>query len=454
MEASIMAQSINRRTFSKTAALAATAAASLAPGRVLGANDRVRLGFIGVGNRGCQLLKGFLAHPDAQVVALCDVYEPYLHGAYDRLDPRFAGLGKRIARMPKIEGDVARVKDFREVLDRKDVDAVVIATPDHWHAIQMIAACRAGKDVYVEKPLSMTTVEGRAMVDAARRADRIVQVGTHRRSSRLYAQLAEVVRAGALGKVTVARAAFTSNMAPAGIGHAPESAPPADLDWDLWLGPRPARPFQATIMPYKFRWWDLYSSQMANWGVHYFDVIRWMTGELAPASVSAHGGRFAVDDDRTIPDTSEAIFEHASGMLAIFSIYEANGQPALNRGAEVELRGTLGTAYSTDKGYEIVPERGGAFQDPKPRRKGEVVKATDGDLDQQAARDFLDCVKSRKRPAADVEEGHRSTTFALLANIALATRKRLDWDPQAERFLHCEEANHLLHYEYRKPWIL
>jgi predicted dehydrogenase len=451
-----MSQGIDRRAFSKTAVASATVAtvASLAPSRALGANERVRLGFIGVGNRGCQLLKGFLAHPDAQVVALCDVYEPYLHGDYDRLDPRFAGLGKRIAQMPKIEGDVARVKDFRAVLDRKDIDAVVIASPDHWHAIQMIAACNAGKDVYVEKPLSMTILEGRAMVEAARKYDRIVQVGVHRRSSRMYAQLAEAIRSGALGKVTVARAAFASNMAPSGIGHAPESAPPAGLDWDLWLGPRPDRPFQSTIMPYKFRWWHLYSSQMANWGVHYFDLIRWLTGELAPASVSAHGGRFAVDDDRTIPDTSEAIFEHASGMLSVFSVYEANGQPVLARGAEVELRGTLGTAYANIQGYEIVPERGGAFQDPKPRRKGQVVKAADGDLDRQAARDFLDCVKGRKRPAADIEEGHRSTTFAHLANIALATRKRLDWDPKAERFTHCDEANQLLHYEYRKPWSL
>jgi predicted dehydrogenase len=330
----------------------------------------------------------------------------------------------------------------------------VIATPDHWHAIQMIAACKAGKDVYVEKPLAITIVEGRAMVEAARRYYRIVQVGTHRRSSRMYAQLAEAVRSGSIGKVTVARAAFTSNMAPAGIGHAPESEPPADLDWDTWLGPRPARPFQATIMPYKFRWWHLYSSQMANWGVHYFDLMRWLTGELAPASVSAHGGRYAVADDRTIPDTSEAIFEHASGMLSVFSIYEANGQPVLGRGAELELRGTLGTIYAATNRYEIVPERGGAFQDPKPRRKGEVVKSTDGDLDQQAARDFLDCVKSHKRPTADVEEGHRSTIFAHLANIALATRKRLEWDARAEHFTNCDEANQLLHYEYRKPWSL
>jgi predicted dehydrogenase len=450
-----MSKGVNRRTFSMASVSAATATAiSLRPGRVEGANEQVRLGFIGVGNRGCQLLKGFAAQPDARIVAVCDVYEPYLNAAYDRLDPRFAGLGGRIPRMPKLNADVARVRDFRVILDRKDIDAVVIATPDHWHAVQMIAACKAGKDVYVEKPLSATIAEGRAMVNAARKYDRIVQVGTHRRSSRMYAQLAEVVHSGAIGKVTVARASFTSNMSPAGIGHAPESDPPAGLDWEMWLGPRPLRPFQSTIMPYKFRWWDLYSSQMANWGVHYFDAIRWLTGELAPASVSAHGGRYAVDDDRTIPDTSEAIFEHASKMLTLFSVHEANGQPVVGRGAEIELRGTIGTVYAATNRYEIVPERGGAFQDPKPRRKAEVVKSSDGDLDQQAARDFIDCVKSRKRPNADIEEGHRSTTFAHLANIALATRQRLNWDPQAERFTNCDAANQLLHYEYRKPWSL
>ena len=178
---------------------------------------------------------------------------------------------------------------------------------------------------------------------------------------------------------------------------------------------------------------------MANWGVHYFDVIRWLTGELAPASVSAHGGRYAVDDDRTIPDTSEAIFEHASKMLTLFSVHEANGQPVVGRGAEIELRGTIGTLYAATNRYEIVPERGGAFQDPKPRRKGEVVKSTDGDLDQQAARDFIDCVKSRKRPNADIEEGHRSTTLRTwpishwpLANVWIGT-PRPNVSPIAKR---------------------
>jgi predicted dehydrogenase len=207
-------------------------------------------------------------------------------------------------------------------------------------------------------------------------------------------------------------------------------------------------------MPYKFRWHHLYSSQMANWGVHYFDLVRWLTGERAPATVVALGGRYAVDDDRTIPDTCETVFEHASGMLTAFSLYESNGHPVLPNGAEIELRGTLGTLHVRSDGYQITPERGGQFQDPAPRRQPASGKSPDRDLDAQAARDFVDNVKARKRPLADVEEGHRSTTFALLANIALATRARLEWDADAERVTNHEPANDLRHYEYRKPWTL
>jgi predicted dehydrogenase len=206
-------------------------------------------------------------------------------------------------------------------------------------------------------------------------------------------------------------------------------------------------------MPYKFRWWHLYSSQMANWGVHYFDAMRWMVGETAPASLSAHGGVFAVRDSRTIPDTAEVIFEHTSGMLMIFGTYEANGHPVLKSGV-IELRGTLGTVYLDAKQFEVIPERGGQFQDPRPRRKPLAVmaEADDQDNDRAHARNFLDCVKSRQRPNADVEEGHRSTTFALLANISLATKARLDWDGNTERFTNNVAANDLLDYEYRQPW--
>jgi predicted dehydrogenase len=452
-----MSSPVHRRDFTKAAlagAAVGTASAVAREERVLGANERVRIGCIGVGYRGAQVLHAFTSLKDAEIVALCDVYEPYLQGQFDRIHPHFKKLGRIVpSGLPEFGRPVERHKDFRRVLDHKDVDAVIVATPDHWHAIQTIMACAAGKDVYVEKPLSVTVREGRRMVEAARRHDRVVQVGTQRRSSSLYNQLAELVQSGAIGKVTVARAGLTDNMSPDGIGRVADSPPPEGLDWDMWLGPRPLRPFNLNLLPYKFRWWHLYSSQMANWGAHYLDAMRWCARETAPISISAHGGIFAVHDCRTVPDTAEVIFEHASGLLTIFSTFEASGQPLLRAG-EIELRGTLGTVYASMDRIEIIPERGGRFQDPKPRVKPSVLSNHDGyfTLDTAHARNFVECVKSRARPNCDVEEGHRSTTYAHLANIALATKARLEWDAQSERFTNHEPANELLDYEYRQPW--
>jgi predicted dehydrogenase len=424
-----------------------------------GANEKIRVGFIGVGNRGSQLLQGFLAQDDVDVVALCDVYEPYL--ARNRAAVSRAvidSIGGRVPKMSeKLSDKVARYKDFRHLLDRKDIDAVVIATPDHWHAIQTIMACQAGKDVYVEKPLSVTIHEGRKMVEAAAKYNRVVQVGLHRRSSALYADLAKDVQAGKIGKVTVARAYHVSNMHPSGIGKYPDTAPPKELDWDMWLGPRPLRPYKDNLVLYKFRWWQAYSSQVANWGVHYCDAIRWLLQQEAPVSISAHGGRFAVADDRTIPDTMEVIFELPSGVLVVFGQYEANGISPIENG-EIELRGTLGNLYTGSEGggYQIVPSPGGQFQPAEPRIKPEEQAERKGapDLTVQHIRNFLDCVKTRQRANCDMETGHRSTTFALLANIALATKSRLEWDPKTERITNNKEANKLLHYRYRKPWTL
>jgi len=422
-----------------------------------GANEKIRVGFIGVGNRGTQLLDGFLQQDDVEVAALCDVYEPYLMRDYSKVDKKLLdALEGRVPKMTEKLGDnVARYKDFRQLLDRKDIDAVVIATPDHWHAIMAITACQAGKDVYVEKPLSITVVEGRKMVEAAKRYSRVVQVGLHRRSSKQYMQAVEEIQAGKIGKVTVGRAYRISNMHPNGIGKCPDAAPPTGLNWDMWLGPRPKRPYKDNLVLYKFRWWEAYSSQVGNWGVHYLDAMRWILGQEAPVSISAHGGRFAIDDDRTIPDTMEVIFELPAGALLVFGQYEASGGEALAEG-EIELRGTLGNLYcgAEGKGFHIVPSRGGQFQDPKPRIEPAQSTQTDGDLTVQHIRNFLDCVKSRQKTNCDMETGHRSTTFALLANIALATKSRIDWDPKNEKILNNKKASQLLHYKYRKPWTL
>ena len=425
----------------------------------LGANERIRVGFIGVGNRGTQLLAEFLTQDGVEVAALCDVYEPYVARDYSKVEKKLIdSLGSKVPRMTEeLNSSVSRYKDFRQLLDRKDIDAVVISTPDHWHAIQTIMACQAGKDVYVEKPLSVTVVEGRKMVEAAKRYNRVIQVGLHRRSCETYKQLSHDVQAGKVGKVTVARAYRVSNMYANGIGRYPDTNPPQGLDWDMWLGPRPMRPYKDNITPYKFRWWQSYSSQMGNWGVHYCDAIRWVLAEEAPVSISAHGGRFAIDDDRSIPDTMEVIFELASGVLIIFGQYEASGGSPLTSG-EIEFRGTLGNLYPgpNGNGYKIIPSTPGQFQERASRLQPEEKKAPGGNanLTGQHIRNFLDCIKTHQRTNCDMETGHRSTTFALLANIALATKSRIEWDPKNERIINNKQANELLHYEYRKPWKL
>ncbi len=433
-----MHSDISRRTFVKSAAAAGLATA-LSASRVAGANDALRVAFIGVGNRGSQLIEGTLPHKDVQIVAICDVAEPALDKWQERLG-----------------NNVARYTDFRKVLERDDIDAIILATPDHWHAVQTVMACAAGKDVYCEKPLSMTLVEGRKMVEAARKYDRVVTAGLHRRSSPMYAKLADYIQDDGIGKVTVSRAYRLNNMYPDGIGRLEDTKPPKGLDWDLWLGPRGERPYRDNIAPYKFRWWKAYSSQLGNWGVHYFDLLRWILGEEHPASVSAHGGRFAVNDDRTIPDTLHCTYEFGSGRLLLFGQYEASGHPMFPPGMEVELRGTNGILYAGGRGYEVIPENGGQFQDPAPRMEPvkEPSNEHNANLTSDHIRNFLDCVKSRKKPNADVEDAHKSTIFSHLGNIALATESRIEWDPATETIVGNDEANELLHYEYRKPWTL
>ncbi len=447
-------QGITRRDFLKNSAVAAAGAPAILSGT--SPNDRIRVGFIGVGNRGTQLMQGFMAHKDCQVAALCDVYEPYLARDRSKVDPEIRSLGGYTPRLgEQFDQSVARHKDFRRLLEQKDIDAVVVATPDHWHAIQAILTMEAGKDLYVEKPLTVTIPEGRRMVQAAQYYKRVAQVGLHRRSSKLYNQIHETIREGKIGRVSVARAFHTSNMFPNGIGKYPDAPPPKGLDWDSWLGPRAMRPFRFSIAPYKFRWWQDYSSQMGNWGVHYCDAMRWMLDEEAPTAISAHGGKYLVDDDRTIPDTMEVIFEFASGKMMVFGQYEACDSRPLANG-EIEFCGTLGNLYpgTEAKGYRIIPSGKGQFQQPVGKVEAQEVAPMDGDLTYQHIRNFLDCVKSRARCNCDLEAGHRSTSFAHLANLAMAARSRIEWDAQKERITNNEQLNSMLQYEYRAPWKL
>jgi predicted dehydrogenase len=439
--------------------LGASAFTSYGNSRIIGANDKIRMGFIGIGNRGSQLLALFMQEPGCEIAALCDIYKPYLVRDRALVDPRY--LKSMPGQVPTM-GEKFPVKpvyydDYRKLLEDKSIDAVCIATPDHWHAKMMIDAVKAGKDVYVEKPLTATIKEGRAMVNAQKETGRVVAVGLNRRGNGVYQKLAKEIQK--IGKISVARAARVSNMYPNGIGKLKPEQPPKDLNWDMWLGPRAYRPYQYNIAPYMFRWWSDYSSQMGNWGVHYMDAIRWMMGETAPSAITAHGGKYVLDHDGDIPDTMQVTFEFASKSMISFSIFEGTSGELFPYG-ELEIRGTKGTAYASQDGYRIIPATKGQFQNwDKPFENEEfnvpTSELTDGSnayATGTLVHDFLECVKSRKTPLCPLEEGHRSTSFAHLANISLAVKQRLEWDAVNERFTNSEKANQLLSYEYRKPW--
>jgi predicted dehydrogenase len=428
-----------------------------------GANARIRMGFIGIGNRGSQLLKLFMQNPAVEIAALCDVYEPYTTRDRSRVHQRYLDLGK-VPSMGEDLGDkVKHFSDFRQLLEQKDIDAVCIATPDHWHAIQAIQAMEAGKDVYVEKPLTITIREGRAMVEAQKRTGRVCAVGLNRRGSSIFQILSREVPGGLIGKVSTARALRISNMFPDGIGKMNAEAPPADLDWDMWLGPRAHRDYQYNIAPYSFRWWSEYSSQMGNWGVHYMDVIRWLMGETAPVAITAHGGKYAVKDDRDIPDTMEVLFEFESSSIVQFSIHEASSGGGI-AGGEIELNGSKGTLLASQDGYRVIPARPGQFQtwENLVDERSVELEGEQGHGDLQIkedstanlVNDFIECLQTGREPLCTLENGHRSTSFAHLANIALAMGTRLEWDPVNERITNHEQANELLHYQYREPWTL
>jgi predicted dehydrogenase len=444
-----------RRNFTKTLVLAgattALGAASAAP-----ANSRVRLGFIGLGNRGDQVLDAFLKHPDAEVAAVCDLSQAYMDFAV-----------RKVGTTPR------QFKDYRQLLEQKDIDAVVIATPDHWHALQTIHACEAGKDVYVEKPLSLCIAEGRRMVEAVRKNNRVCQVGIHRRSVALCREATEFVRQGGLGKVTAARAFHIQNEWPNGIGNPPDENPPPDFDWDAWLGPAPKRSYNKNRAFYRFRWfYDSSGGQVTNFGVHYIDFIQWALGADAPLSVMALGGKPAgMKDNREIPDTLEAVWQYPGGTLVTFSQFNGSAGPWSLPGCELEIRGTLGTLYLFGDGYEVRPDAISEDEIParsplsraqdsqyrkngQPRIEAQKTRGTSTADTAPHARNFLDCVKSRDRCNCDIEIGHRSTSATLLANVALKTRLLLDWDPKVESFPHHPEANKHLTYQYRAPYVL
>src|SRR5262245_46928213 len=431
-----MNNNVERRNFIKHS-LATGIVAAASGSRILGANDRIRIGGIGLGRQGRGLISMLIKNQDVEIVALCDVFEPQI--AQTISETRLNG--------------VKTYKDFRQVLERKDVDAVIIATPDHWHALNTVMACQAGKDVYVEKPVSVTVAEGRKMVEAARRHSRIVQVGTQQRSGDHYQKAAEVIRSGQIGKVTYVRSWNFGNIAPDGIGNPPDSNPPPGLDWDMWLGPANKVPFNANrfgVHPDRYSsfryFWDYAGGMMTDWGVHHIDIIQMIMGVDTPQAITAMGGKFAVRDNRDTPDTLSVTYEYP-GFISTYENRECNGQNLNGRGYGILFHGTEASFFIHREAYEIVPER---------ERRGIAASRVENANRQGEThiRNFLDCIKSRQLPTSDIEIGHRSTSTSLLGNVALRSSRRIVWNGKTEKIEGDQTGAKLLTREYRKPWKL
>ena len=439
-----MPEELNRRKFMQKTALATSAVglASASYSRVLGANEKLNVAVIGCGRMGSYNLEVQQKTKMANIAAVCDVYEPNLQQA-----------------LKKATGKADRYTDFRKILDRKDIDAVVVATPDHWHPLITTLACEAGKDVFVEKPASVTIAEGRRMVDVARRTGRIVQVGTMQRSSPVFEKAVKIVQSGALGEISFVRTWIVGNDFPKGIGNPADSEPPANLDWDLWLGPAPKRPFNWNRFGVGDRWstfryfWDYAGGMMTDWGVHLIDIVLWAMQEKAPNSVMAAGGTFFLQDNRETPDTLQVNYNFDNFVLT-FSNTTCNDRGVDGQGYGIEFYGSSGSLFVDRGGYKVMPQEGGRF-DRRKMPDETPMKFTSRDSGNDGhARNFFNAIKTRELPTSDIEIGHRSTSICLLGNIAYRTGERLDWDAEKEIVTNSSKANDYLSYDYRAPWEL
>jgi predicted dehydrogenase len=423
---SFIMPALNRRDFLKASA-AASALPALSAARVADkANERIVVAVMGVRNRGRDLLRGFSAFDDVEIGTICEVDANIVPAALKSVD-------SRQKRTPKIE------KDVRKVLEDKDVTALAISAPDHWHALAAVWACQAGKHVYVEKPISHNLVEGRRMVEAARKHSCVVQVGTQRRSSAHVASAAEFVRAGKLGKVPFARTWIAGERKT--IGHKSDGPVPEGVDYDLWTGPAPVRPFNPNRFHYNWHWfWDYGTGELGNNGIHGLDVARHVLGLDAPERITCGGGKYFYDDDQETPDTQVVSFDFAHTCLVwehrIWAKTGLEGEPW-----GVILYGEKGTLIFDRKGWHVAD--------------GVEASDKDGDdMQRKHLRNFLDCIRSGQRPIADIEEGHKSTRLCHLGNIAYRVSRTLRFDPATEMILEDADANRLLSRTYRKPFVV
>lgn len=424
---------MNRRQFLQTAGAASLA---MAAPWVIGADkaNQYTVALIGSGWWGMNILRCALQSGACKAVALCDVDQRQLNGA--------------AAQVEKLSGDKPKLYvDYREMLAKEKPQIVINATPDHWHALATIDAVKAGAHVYVEKPVCHTINEGFAMVKAARDANRVVQVGTHRRVSPHNMSGMEFLRSGKAGKIGLVRAFVHSG----GGGNqkiTPDAEPPRELNWDLWCGPAPLRPFNPRMHPRGFRQFlDYANGQLGDWGIHWMDQILWWTEEKHPKRISSTGGRYINTDNADSPDTQIATFEFES-FMATWEHRQYGGNETEKHSIGTYFYGTKGVFHmGWLDGWTFYPQG----QNQQPIHQAPKLNEPDQQNIGELWTDFLESIKTGRRPVCDIEIGQRSTNMALLGMLALKAGRSVQWDGRT--IVGDAEAARLLSRPYRSPWV-
>lgn len=455
---------VTRREFLNTGGKAAAglaAAASihtmLRDAQAAEANERLNVALIGCGGMGRYKFNNFMDTKLVDMLAVCDVDDSQAAIAA-------ADVEKKLGHAPK------KFRDFRQVLDMKELNAVIVATPDHWHAAPMLLACQAEKDVYCEKPCCHNIREGRAMVSAAEKYKRVVQVGTHQRSITNIQEAREFVRAGKLGTVAQTESFTYGNESPGGMGPASTELP-AGVDYDRWLGPAPVVPFNSHRFHNTWRWFFDYAAGMVgDWNVHLQDILMWTMGAQYPISVSCLGGKFVLQDDRTTPDMMQAAYEFGptdiapKGFVQTYTMRKYSGKPWDAGGYGMDFHGTNGKLHLTRDERKLEGDKKDWKNPKSPWRvssKSEKFEGADAKGHMAHVMNFLECIKNRGKPIASIDQHYYTVTACHLANVSLRVGRRIFWDHQKELCFHDRElkvedkdANALLTREYRKGYEL
>lgn len=431
----------SRRDFVKTSSAAAVALGIGGVGMISDsansqsapAGDKVVLGVIGLGGRGVGVMRGFMSYPDVEIGAVCDVDEGHLSAG-------LAGAG----------GNAKTYKDYRKLLEQRDIDAVIVATPPHWHPLISIEACQAGKDVYCEKPISRYPTEAVAMAKAARDNRRVTQVGTQIHSLDNFRRCVEIVRSGMLGNIHAVRVVCTMNDYPGGCGRPADGPVPDGLDWDMWCGPAPLVSYNEARFTVHRYFKDYVGSWLNELGPHIVDLAFWAMDPGQPKSVMATGGRFVADDISTIPDTVDILWEFDGFTMTWMNMcgnsfnFDFGAPPDGGRRLGVIFHGTEGTLLGDYGSHKIVSE--GNRLDEVPLPEPSIPSSPGHD------REFLDAIKTREQPLCNFDY-HMPMAVALnLGHVALDVGRRVYWDSEKVEIRDDHEAAELARPKYRKPW--